>query len=268
MIARGDDLAGLNRCAVLHARREARSGVEDSEGQLRELEAQLAVQQRIRDVMGNPTAAGAGMALQADGLAHTPASTSAFLTQAYCVILPLVAYALFVTAIIFGIATIANDNLQDLKTGQLVGATPWRQQVALVLGVLFGALVIPPILDLLNSTFGFQGAPGAGENALSAPQAALISAIAQGVLGGDLDWGLIGTGAAIGMGAILVDELLRKSGKGSGLSQELTAFSSKSSDNLLDLVLNASMAANNANVADAFMRVIDACDEEYKVNVA
>ena len=125
----------------------------------------------------------------------------------------LVAFALFTTAIVFGIATISNDNLQDLKTGQLVGATPWRQQVALILGVIFGALVIPPILDLLNTTFGFQGAPGAGEDALAAPQAALISAIAQGVLGGDLDWGLIGTGAAIGAGAILFDELLRKSGK-------------------------------------------------------
>ncbi|MDE2596332.1 MAG: oligopeptide transporter, OPT family [Sphingomonadales bacterium] len=127
----------------------------------------------------------------------------------------LVAFALFVTAIVFGVATISNDNLQDLKTGQLVGATPWRQQVALVLGVVFGALVIPPILGLLNSTFGFQGAPGAGENALAAPQAALISAIAQGVLGGNLDWGLIGTGAAIGAAVILIDEVLRKSGKGS-----------------------------------------------------
>ena len=121
----------------------------------------------------------------------------------------LVAFALFVTAIVFGVATISNDNLQDLKTGQLVGATPWRQQVALVLGVLFGAVVIPPILDLLNQAFGFQGAPGAGENALAAPQAALISAIAQGVLGGSLRWDLIGYGAAIGVGVIIVDELLR-----------------------------------------------------------
>lgn len=127
----------------------------------------------------------------------------------------LVAFALFVTAIVFGVATISNDNLQDLKTGQLVGATPWRQQVALILGVLFGALVIPPILDLLNSTFGFQGAPGAGENALSAPQASLISAIAQGVLGGSLDWNLVGLGAAIGAGVVLVDELLKRAGRGS-----------------------------------------------------
>lgn len=125
----------------------------------------------------------------------------------------LVAFALFVTAIIFGVATISNDNLQDLKTGQLVGATPWRQQVALVLGVVFGALVIPPILDLLNTTFGFQGAPGAGPDALAAPQAALITAIAQGVLGGNLDWGLIGLGAAIGVAVIVVDEVLRKTGK-------------------------------------------------------
>lgn len=124
----------------------------------------------------------------------------------------LVAFALFVTAIVFGVATISNDNLQDLKTGQLVGATPWRQQVALVLGVLFGALVIPPILDLLNSTFGFQGAPGAGENALSAPQASLISAIAQGVLGGNLDWNLVGLGATIGVGVIFVDEILKRTG--------------------------------------------------------
>ena len=125
----------------------------------------------------------------------------------------LVAFALFVTAIIFGIATIANDNLQDLKTGQLVGATPWRQQVALVLGVIFGAIVIPPILTVLNNAFGFVGAPGAGPNALAAPQAALISAIAQGVLGGSLDWNLIGIGAGIGAAAVAVDELLRRSGK-------------------------------------------------------
>ena len=125
----------------------------------------------------------------------------------------LVAFALFVTAIIFGVATISNDNLQDLKTGQLVGATPWRQQVALVLGVIFGAIVIPPILDLLNTAFGFQGAPGADENSLAAPQAAIISTIAQGVLGGDLDWTLIRTGVIIGVVVIAVDELLRRNTK-------------------------------------------------------
>lgn len=122
----------------------------------------------------------------------------------------LVAYALFATAIVFSVATISNDNLQDLKTGQLVGATPWRQQVALVLGVVFGSLVIPPVLNLLATTLGFQGMAGAGPNALAAPQAALISSLAKGVLGGDIDWSLIGLGAAIGVGVIVVDEVLSR----------------------------------------------------------
>ena len=126
----------------------------------------------------------------------------------------LVAFALFVTAIVFGVATISNNNLQDLKTGQLVEATPWRQQVALVLGVVFGSLVIPPILNLLNTAFGFQGVPGAGITALAAPQAQLISAIAQGVLGGNLDWGLIGWGAVIGVVAVIIDEVLRATKRG------------------------------------------------------
>ena len=125
----------------------------------------------------------------------------------------LIAYALLATAIVFGIATISNDNLQDLKTGQLVGATPWRQQVALVFGVLFGSLVIPPVLELLNAAYGFAGAPGAGPNALPAPQAALISALGSGVLGGDLDWSLIGIGAALGVVIVIIDELLARTGK-------------------------------------------------------
>jgi putative OPT family oligopeptide transporter len=125
----------------------------------------------------------------------------------------MIAYALFATAIVFGIATISNDNLQDLKTGQLVGATPWRQQVALVFGVIFGSLVIPPVLNILNAAYGFAGAPGAGAEALPAPQAALISALAKGVLGGDLNWKMIGIGAAIGVGVVIVDELLGRAKK-------------------------------------------------------
>jgi putative OPT family oligopeptide transporter len=118
---------------------------------------------------------------------------------------PLVAYTLIVTGIVFGVATISNDNLQDLKTGQLVGATPWRQQVALLIGVVFGAAVIPPVLDLLNAGYGFAGSPGAGANALPAPQAALISTLATGVLGGHMDWTMIGYGVLLGIGLILVD---------------------------------------------------------------
>ncbi len=125
----------------------------------------------------------------------------------------MIAYALFATAIVFGIATISNDNLQDLKTGQIVGATPWRQQVALVIGVLFGSLAIPGVLDLLNNAFGFAGAPGARETALAAPQALLISALAKGVLGGDLEWPLLGLGAVIGVVIVLVDEMLGRAKK-------------------------------------------------------
>ena len=125
----------------------------------------------------------------------------------------LIAYALIVTGIVFGVATISNDNLQDLKTGQLVGATPWKQQVALIFGVVFGSLVIPPVLSVLNASFGFAGVAGASADALPAPQAALISSLAKGVLGGDLRWDLIGVGALIGAGVILVDELLARLSK-------------------------------------------------------
>ena len=120
----------------------------------------------------------------------------------------LIAYTLFTAAVVFGVATISNDNLQDLKTGQLVEATPWKQQVALVIGVVFGSLIIPPVLQLLNTSFGFAGAPGATSNALAAPQAALLSSLAKGVFGGDLDWGLLGLGIAIGVAVVVVDELL------------------------------------------------------------
>ncbi|WP_083666411.1 OPT family oligopeptide transporter [Mycobacterium sp. NS-7484] len=127
--------------------------------------------------------------------------------------LALVAFTLFASAITFGVATISNDNLQDLKTGQLVGATPWKQQVALVIGVLFGAAIIPPVLDLMQQAFGFLGAPGATDHALAAPQAALISSLAKGVFGGSLDWSLIGLGALIGVGIVIVDEILTRTSR-------------------------------------------------------
>jgi putative OPT family oligopeptide transporter len=131
----------------------------------------------------------------------------------------LVAFALFVTAVVFAVATIANNNLQDLKTGQLVDATPWRQQVALVIGCIAGAAIIPPILDLLNQAYGFLGAPGpVRDHPLPAPQAGLISALAQGVIQNNVDWGLIKIGMAIGVGVIALDETLRRTTKGAHLS--------------------------------------------------
>src|SRR3954469_17117036 len=128
----------------------------------------------------------------------------------------LVAFALFVTAIVFACATISNDNLQDLKTGQLVGASPMRQQIALIVGVAAGAAVIPSVLNLLAKAYGFAGAANVGvvaPNPLPAPQATLISALAQGVIGGNLDWKMIGIGAAVGVGLILIDTALGALGK-------------------------------------------------------
>ncbi|HEX5352924.1 MAG TPA: oligopeptide transporter, OPT family [Rhodanobacteraceae bacterium] len=121
----------------------------------------------------------------------------------------LVGFALFITAIVFAVASIANNNLQDLKTGQLVDATPSMQQWALVIGVLAGAVVIPPVLDLLQHTYGFLGAPGANPaTALPAPQAGLISALAKGVITGAVPWDMIGIGCGIGVAIIVLDELL------------------------------------------------------------
>jgi putative OPT family oligopeptide transporter len=109
------------------------------------------------------------------------------------------------------VATISNDNLQDLKTGQLVGAAPWRQQAALIVGVFAGAAVIPPILNLLVHAYGFAGMPHAATVAatpLAAPQATLISALAQGVIGHNLNWTMIGYGVLVGIALIVLDEFL------------------------------------------------------------
>ena len=124
----------------------------------------------------------------------------------------LVAFALFITAIVFACATISNDNLQDLKTGQLVGASPMRQQIALIVGVAAGASVIPFVLNLLARAYGFAGAANVGvldpAHPLPAPQATLISALAQGVIGGSLQWKMLGIGVLVGIGLILLDTVL------------------------------------------------------------
>src|SRR5678815_135654 len=123
----------------------------------------------------------------------------------------LIAFALFITSVVFACATISNDNLQDLKTGQLVGASPMRQQVALIVGVAAGAAVIPSVLNLLAHAYGFAGAANVGvvaPNPLPAPQATLITALAQGVVGGNLEWRMLGIGALVGVGLIVMDATL------------------------------------------------------------
>jgi putative OPT family oligopeptide transporter len=124
----------------------------------------------------------------------------------------MIAVALFITSILFAAACSSNDNLQDLKTGQLVGAAPWRQQVALLVGVAASSLVVPLVLNLLAHAYGFAGAANLNTvtaQPLPAPQANLISTLAQGVISGQLKWNFIGLGALIGAAIVVLDEFCR-----------------------------------------------------------
>ncbi|WP_322996039.1 OPT family oligopeptide transporter [Castellaniella sp.] len=122
------------------------------------------------------------------------------------------ALALFCTSVVVAVAAISNDNLQDLKTGWLVHATPWRQQIALIIGCVIGALTIPPVLELLYNAYGFLGSlPRAGmdpSQALSAPQASLMITIAEGLFSHTLDWTYIRIGVYVGVAFIVFDALL------------------------------------------------------------
>jgi putative OPT family oligopeptide transporter len=124
--------------------------------------------------------------------------------------------ALLLTSVIVTTASIANDNLQDLKTGQIVGATPWHQQVALIIGVLVGSSVIAPLLSLLYGAYGFVGAPAHegqdAANAMPAPQAALMTQIADGIAHHHLPWTMVAIGAGLGVVLVAVETLLRKRG--------------------------------------------------------
>lgn len=109
---------------------------------------------------------------------------------------------------------ISNDTMQDLKVGQIMGATPWKQQTMLILGVIVASFVIPPILQLLYNAYGIGGVfPRPGMNPaqmLSAPQAGLMATVAKGVFSHQLEWGMIGIGAFIAVICIVIDEILKK----------------------------------------------------------
>ena len=126
----------------------------------------------------------------------------------------LTALTLFTASIVLTTATISNDNLQDLKTGLLVDATPWRQQVALIIGCFVGALVIAPVLEILYHAYGFSGALPRPDmdpsQALSAPQATLMTTISQGIFTNKLEWTYILTGVGLGAVLITIDAFLKK----------------------------------------------------------
>ena len=130
----------------------------------------------------------------------------------------LLALTLFCGSAVICVASISNDNLQDLKTGYLLKATPWRQQIALIIGCIVGAFVISPVLELLYEAYGFTGAmPREGMDAaqaLAAPQATLMTTIASGIFAHNLEWAYIFTGIAIGAVLIVVDWVLKKSSGG------------------------------------------------------
>ncbi len=118
------------------------------------------------------------------------------------------AAALLIGAVVCCAAAMAGDNLQDLKTGHLVGATPWKQQVMQVVGVATAALVIVPVLALLQAKYGIGEVTPEHPHPLSAPQATLMANLARGVFGDGLPWDLVGLGALLGVLVMVLDRRL------------------------------------------------------------
>jgi putative OPT family oligopeptide transporter len=115
---------------------------------------------------------------------------------------------ILVAAVICTAAAIAGDTMQDLATGYLVGATPKRQQVFEIVGIVFSALVMVPVLNLLIQAYGIAGTETAKEGALAAPQAFLMAKVTEGVFEGTLEWSMVFIGAGIAVVLIVLDEFL------------------------------------------------------------
>jgi putative OPT family oligopeptide transporter len=120
--------------------------------------------------------------------------------------------AIMIGAVVCSAATIGGDNLQDLKCGYILGATPWKQQLMLAVGGISSALIMAPVLNLLARAYGIGVPTEAHPNPLLAPQANLMASVAKGIFGGELPWTMIGIGVAIGAVIIALDELLKKRG--------------------------------------------------------
>jgi putative OPT family oligopeptide transporter len=120
--------------------------------------------------------------------------------------------AIMIGAVVCCAAAVGGDNLQDLKAGYLVGATPWKQQLMLGIGAFSCALIMAPVLNLLAAAYGIGAPTPEHPNSLAAPQATLMASVAQGLFGGHLPWGMIGIGAAVGAAIIALDEILKARG--------------------------------------------------------
>lgn len=171
---------------------------------------------------------------------------------------------LFVSSVVLSIACIANDNLQDLKTGQLVQATPYKQQLALVIGVIIGAIVIPPILNLLHEAYGFVGAiPRADMDpsvALAAPQANLAAVLIQAIFNDNLNWPMIQIGMGVAVFFIILDMFLTSKnpkysipvlGVGMGIYLPFTIGMPLFLGSLFSWIVNRRIASNAKKIASA-----------------
>jgi hypothetical protein len=122
------------------------------------------------------------------------------------------AAAIIIGSVVCCAAAIAGDNMQDLKAGYIVKATPWKQQVMQLVGTVSAALVLAPVMMLLQEAYGFAGQAGAGPKALPAPQANLMASVAKGVFEGGLPWNYVYLGMVVAAGVIALDLYLQKKG--------------------------------------------------------
>jgi len=120
--------------------------------------------------------------------------------------------AIIIGSVVCCAAAIAGDNMQDLKAGYIVGATPWKQQVMQIVGTVSAALVMAPVLTLLLKAYGFAGHESARENPLIAVQANLMASVSKGVFEGNLPWRFVWIGAIAAVAVIILDEYLVKRG--------------------------------------------------------
>jgi putative OPT family oligopeptide transporter len=119
---------------------------------------------------------------------------------------------IMIGAVVCCAACIGGDNLQDLKCGYMIGATPWKQQLMLAVGGVSSAFIMAPVLSLLAQAYGIGVPTEAHPNPLLAPQANLMASVAKGIFGGELPWNMIGIGAAIGAVIIVIDEIQKLRG--------------------------------------------------------
>ncbi|KFN45019.1 OPT family oligopeptide transporter [Arenimonas oryziterrae] len=120
--------------------------------------------------------------------------------------------AIMIGAVVCCAAAVGGDNLQDLKAGYIVGATPWKQQLMLGIGAFSCALVMAPVLNLLSAAYGIGPPTAEHPNSLAAPQATLMASVAKGMFGGELPWDMIGAGAVVGALVIAFDGWLKSRG--------------------------------------------------------